>query len=161
MLRNILAVVFGYIVMLLIVIGGLTAAYLAMGADRAFEPGNYEITTLWVAVWIIDTIAAALLGGIVCAKISKHRKGAILSLMLLIAVLGASDVVFRMLKDAPSPDQLVRTGDTPNLEAMQSAQSPMWVYLSNPIIGVVGVMLGAMMVCPDRKRSGSSATMEQ
>ncbi len=45
MLRNILAVVIGYIVIALVVVLGLFGAYFLLGADRAFQPGSYDLTT--------------------------------------------------------------------------------------------------------------------
>jgi hypothetical protein len=36
-----------------------------------------------------------------------------------------------------------RIGDVPNMEAMQKARTPGWVALMNPLIGAVGVIVGA------------------
>ncbi len=35
------------------------------------------------------------------------------------------------------------TADVSNLEAMQNAVQPLWVAILNPVLGVVGVLLGA------------------
>lgn len=148
--RNILAVIVGYIAMVLVVMVFLTGAYLALGADRAFQVGSYEVTPLWIAIWAPVSFGAALLGGVVCAKVSKHSKGAVLSLVILIGVLGAGNAIYRMTSDAPSPEMQVRSGDVSNVDAMQSAQAPAWMSISEPIMGIIGVMLGATLVRPKR-----------
>lgn len=51
-----------------------SAAYLAMGADRAFQPGNYEVSALWLVVSFGFGLLAATLGGWLCAKISRGGK---------------------------------------------------------------------------------------
>lgn len=153
MIRKILAVVVGYLVMALLVMLFLGGAYIALGADRAFAPGTYEVTTLWLIVWGIASLVAALFGGIVCASISKSSKGAVLSLIILTAVLGAGNVVFRLTQPDPAPEALVRDTDTPSFEAMTAARAPTWVYITEPILGVVGIMLGAMIVCPKTKKA--------
>ena len=155
MVRKIIAVIIGYIAMALVVMIGLPAAYFALGADRAFESGTYEITTIWLVAWGIVSIAAAVVGGIVCAKVSKHSKGAIISMMVLIGVLGAGNAAYMINREVPA-ENLIRTGDTSNIEAMNLAQSPKWVFVAEPIIGIIGAMFGAMMVCPCRKNGSCS-----
>lgn len=151
MLRNVLAVVLGYIVMGFVIFLGLTGAYLAMGADRAFTPGAYELTTLWLIVMFISSIVAALLGGIVCAKIARGRERATLALAVVVLVMGGVSIVMQAAKPEPAPEQLIRTGDTPNFEAMSNARTPLWVAALNPVIGVVGVFAGAALVSPGRR----------
>lgn len=148
--RKILAVILGYIAMVIVVMGGLTGAYLAMGPDRAFEAGTYDITPLWMIVWGVVSVVAAIAGGFVCVKIGK-TKGAVQSLILLVVLLGALNAFAVMKAEAPPPEDQIRLGDTPNLEAMAKAQSPMWVHIANPFIGVIGVMVGATMGCGCRK----------
>lgn len=156
MLRNVLAVIASYAVIFLIVAGGLTAAYFAIGAEKAFEPGTYDVTTMWIIVWAIVSIVASIVAGVMCSKISKASKGAVISLMVLIGVLGAANS-FYMITQKVAPEDLVRTGDTSNLQAMQKAKAPTWMYISEPIMGVVGVMIGAMLVCPGRGPKPESA----
>jgi len=160
MLRNILAVIAGYIVMALVVMVGLTGAYFALGADRAFEAGTYDVTILWIVVWAVASIVAALVGGVLCAKISKHSKGAVISLAILIGILGAGNVVFRMTAEAPSPEDQVRASDTPNFEAMTKAQAPIWMYITESLIGVVGVVAGAAIVCPGCKKDDAGTGVD-
>ena len=87
MLKNIGAVVAGYIVMFVLVFVTFSAAYLAMGAEGAFKTGSYEVTALWLAVSFVLSFIAALGGGFVCAAIAKNPK-ATLALAGLVLVLG-------------------------------------------------------------------------
>ena len=49
--RKVLAVILGYVVLAVVVMGGLTIVYLALGQDRVFEAGTYEVTGMWMVVW--------------------------------------------------------------------------------------------------------------
>lgn len=144
--RNILAVIAGYVAMFVIVFGVFTAAYFAMGADRAFEESSYDVSSLWVIVSVIVGFFASLVGGAVCAIVSKRSMGATLSLMVLVLVLGAVSALMAMGKEAPEGEAAVRAQETSNTEAMMNAQQPTWILIANPIIGVFGVMTGAMML---------------
>ena len=109
--RKILAVVLGYGVMLVLVMGVFHAAYLVLGADKAFEAGTYESTPMWLGVWLGLSIVAAVSGGFVCGKIGKS-KGAVISLMVLVGVLGAADIVRVLSLDEPAAEDQIRVGDT-------------------------------------------------
>ncbi|HRJ49357.1 MAG TPA: hypothetical protein PKU91_02415, partial [Phycisphaerales bacterium] len=91
MFRAIAGVIVGYIVMGLIVFVGLTAAYFALGADRAFMPGSLVISGLWVGVMVVVGIVAAIAGGAVCALIARRPMpvkvlaGIVLALGLIMA----------------------------------------------------------------------------
>jgi MFS family permease len=147
--RKILAVILGYVVMAVVIMGGLTVVYFALGQDTVFEAGTYEVTGLWIVVWALASVVAALAGGFVCGKIGKS-KGAVISLVVLIAVLGAANTAYMMTRETP-PEDLIRAGDTSSMEAMTKAQAPTWMYIAEPLIGVFGAMVGASMGCGCRK----------
>ena len=46
--RSILAVIVGYIATIILVTVGLAVAFIAMGVDRTYQPGTYEVSTAWV-----------------------------------------------------------------------------------------------------------------
>ena len=71
MMRQVLAVVVGYVVMFAMVFATFTNAYFAMGTDRAFRPGTYDISVLWIVVSVVLSLIAAAVGGFICAKLSK------------------------------------------------------------------------------------------
>ncbi|MBO6514761.1 MAG: hypothetical protein JJ974_12425 [Phycisphaerales bacterium] len=148
--RNILAVILGYAAMFIVVFVALVGVFLAIGQDRAFEPGVYEVSMLWIAVWGVTSSVAAIIGGFVCVKVGK-TKGAVMSLMILVVLLGGLTAVAQMASGDPAPEDLVRAGDVSAIEAMGKARSPMWVSIANPIIGAVGVMVGASLGCGCRR----------
>ena len=155
--RKILAVILGYVAMAVVVMGGLTGAYFAMDADKAFEAGTYEVTTAWLVVWGATSIVAAVVGGWVCGKIGK-TKGAVGSLILLVVLLGSLNAFAQIKKEVPAED-VVRTGSTPNMEAMMKARAPTWMYIAEPIIGVLGAMVGGGLsgACKGNRKSESSS----
>jgi len=138
MLRAILAVIVGYVAMAVAVFGTFTGAYLILGADGSFRPGSYEPSGLWLVVSFVLGFGAALLGGTVCRAIARsHKPVAILA--VVVVALGALSAIPMLLASGAEP--AVRTGDVGNIEAMQNARTPLWVALSNPIVGAVGVLL--------------------
>jgi len=139
MLKIIGGVILGYLAMALVVFISLTVAYLSMGADRAFKPGVYEVTMLWLTVMFVVSIVAAIVGGKVCALIAKNVK-ATFALAGLVLILGLLSAIPSFT--SAGSESKARTGDVPNTEAMMSAKQPAWVALLMPVIGVVGVMLG-------------------
>ncbi len=140
--RSILAVITGYVTMFILVLLSFTCAYLAMGADGAFKPGSWEVSGLWVVASFVLGLIAAVAGGYVCAAIAKSP-GAIKGLVGLVLVLGF--VQARMVAMAPKPELPERTADIPNMEAMQKAQTPLWIALLNPVVGAGGALLGARL----------------
>lgn len=143
MFRSIAAVVVGYIVMLVLVFGTFTVAYLLMGTDNAFKPGAYDPSTLWLVVSFPLALIAAVLGGIVCALIARPASRAPKALAIVVVILGLLGVVGVLMNTRPDPGP--RTGDVPNMEAMMNAKQPVWVAVANPIIGAAGVLLGARL----------------
>jgi uncharacterized membrane protein YedE/YeeE len=141
--RAILAVILGYVVMFLVVFLTFSGAYLAMGTEAAFQPGKYEPSTLWLVVSFILGFIAAIAGGCTCVWIAKNTKAA-LGLAGLVLVLGLA-MAGAIMMEPPDARPATRTGDVPNLEAMQNARTPLWVAFVNPFLGAVGVLLGARL----------------
>ena len=141
--RIIGSVVVGYIVMFVTVFLLMTAAWLVMGAEGAFEPGSWQITLAWIGVSILVSLAAAFAGGRACAAIAKDPRGPTY-LMGLVFVLG---VVFAIPVLTAAPDAMSALGPRPDeipmMDAMSRAQQPVWIALLNPVLGVAGVWLGA------------------
>lgn len=148
MLRNILAVVAGYIVISIIVGIGLAIAYFILGSAGAYQEGSYEVTVTWIIAMITVGIIAALGSGFACAKISQNSKGAVLSLMGLIVVMSVIDYTIKENRPDLTAEQQVRTGEVSMSESPAVAVTPLWFAFVNPIIGVVGIMVGASFVCP-------------
>jgi hypothetical protein len=66
--------------------------------------------------------------------------------MGLVLVLGALSAAMALAKEKPVGEDAIRSEETSNTEAMMMAQQPTWILVANPIIGVFGVMTGAMML---------------
>lgn len=139
MLRTIGGAVLGYVAMALVVFGGLTAAYLLMGADRAFQPGVYDVSLLWMIVSIIVGFGAALLGGRVAVAVARSVNGPRI-LAGIVIVLGVA-LALSTLGAEPLSDAVRAPGVGP-MEAMAVARTPFWMMLLNPVIGAIGVLVG-------------------
>ena len=140
MARSILAVVAGYATLALFIFVSFTLLYLVLGADRSFEPGSYDASTLWVLTSFPLGVAASVAAGYVCAAIARGGRApqVLAGLVLVLGLLFAIPVL--RAADTALP---ARAGDVPNMEAMQQARQPKWVALVNPFIGAVGVLVGA------------------
>lgn len=140
--RSILGVIVGYVVMFVVVFVTFTAAYLFMGPDTAFRPESYEPSMLWNLTAFVLGFIAAVAGGFVCIAIAK-RKGAVTALVVVVLVLGMVGAIMTFTS-SDAVDE-VRTGDVTNMEAMMKTRTPLWTALLNPIIGIVGVLVGARL----------------
>ena len=143
MLRSVGAVVVGYIVMFIVVFVLLTGIYLALGADGAFQEGSYAPSMLWIGLMFVVGLVAAIAGGFTCAAIARGSKAPIALVVMVLVLGGLSAIPAFMPPDEDQPT--ARTGEVGNLEAMTRARTPGWVALLNPIVGVIGVMIGAQL----------------
>ncbi len=144
--RLISSVVLGYIVIFAAVFGLMSAAWFAIGADRALQPGTWDISGLWIGISIPVGLAAGVAAGYVCAAVAKDMRGP-LWLIGLVVVLGLVLAVMVGVEEAttgPRPD------DVAMFDAVSKSLQPVWMAYLNPVLGAVGVFVGA------RLRSGNS-----
>jgi hypothetical protein len=141
MLKSILGIVVGYLVMGLFAFAAYTAAYLALGAERVFEADTYALSGMWIGLMVVVTLIAGLIGGLTCAAISKNRTTGLV-FALIVFVLTFLFALPNIMKDHTP---IARSGDVPNLQAMQMAQPPMWLCILNPILAGVAVLMGTRM----------------
>lgn len=141
MVKSILAVIVGYIVMAIFAFAVYTCAYLGLGAERVFEPDSYNVSMIWIVIMIVIGLIGGILGGVVCAAISKSKRACVAFAGIVLG-LGLIGSIITEMKEHPS---VPRTGDVPNIAAMQMAQTPAWLCFLTPVVGAVGVMLGARM----------------
>jgi hypothetical protein len=141
--RAIVAVVVGYLVMFVVVFATFSAAYILMGVNKAFQPGTYDVTALWLVTSFALSLLAAVGGGFVCAAIARSGRApfALAASVLVLGLVFAVPVIMASQTEKAA----VRTGDVGNLEAMQNAKQPVWVALATPFVGVAGVLLGAQL----------------
>ena len=139
MVRIILGIIIGYLAIAIIVFAGLSAAWLILGPERAFQPGVYDLAPAWGIAAVVVNIIAAITGGVICRKLSRtptgHRVFAI-----IVFILGLLVALPTLQADDEPP--AVRPSEIPMLEAMRDAKQPTWFAFTNPFVAAIGIMLG-------------------
>jgi undecaprenyl pyrophosphate phosphatase UppP len=138
--KSIVAVVASYAAMFVFYFAVFTGLYLALGAERVFQPDSYEVSTLWIVLAIVLPFVGAIIGGYLCAAISKSMRTCQV-FAFIVFFLGLLACIPAMKRNPDAPN--VRADDVPNLQALQLAVTPMWVHLVTPVISAAGVLLGA------------------
>lgn len=140
MVKSIGAAIVGYVAIFAMVFGLMTASWFAVGVERTFRPGSWEVTALWNALLLIAAVIAAVVGGYVTATIAKDRRGpyVLIGIVVILGLLLALPALTGQGPTATGP----RPAALPMLEAMQNGIQPAWVALLNPVLGAVGVLLG-------------------
>lgn len=147
--RVIGSIVLGYVVIFLAVFGLMTASWVVLGPAGAFQPGSWEVTGLWNGLMLAAGLIAAVVGGYLCATVSRDMRGpkGLIGVVIVLGILFALPVLSGTPPaTGPRPDSL------PMFEAMANGIQPVWVALLNPLLGAVGVWWGA-----SRRRGGSAA----
>jgi magnesium-transporting ATPase (P-type) len=138
--RAIASIIVGYLLMAILVFISFSVAYLVMGPDTSFKPGSYDVSAAWIVTSIVLSIVAAVAGGYVCAVIARSVKPARI-LAVVVVVLGLAMAIPALTEGETAPGP--RTAEVGTLEAAQYAQQPDWLTLLNPLLGALGVLLGA------------------
>lgn len=139
--KSIAAVVISYIAMMVAMFALFTALYLALGAERVFEPGTFAVTPLWNALSLAGAVGAGALGGYLCFAIGGSLR-ACQVMAVIVFVLALVMCMPSMTADqTPRP----RSGDLPTMEAMAQGQAPIWMHLLSAAFFGGGVLLGARM----------------
>jgi hypothetical protein len=148
MLKNIVAVIVSYIVMMLLFSLAFAALYVGLGVERVFQPDSYEISTLWLVLSIVGSFFVALLAGWLCVAISKSfRVGQIFALIVLVGSAIMCVSAFYREPDGPH----VRAGEVGFFDGMERGVSPRWLHAVNPVLTAAGALAGARM-----KRRGNT-----
>ena len=156
MTRTVVAVIVGYVMMFVLMTLAFFGMYALLGGERAFKPASWDASNLWIAIALVLSLLVAVIAGIICAMIARGGK-APLALAGLVFVLGLIFAVPSLI--ANQVDQGVRASEPPLFEAMQKAKQPNWVPLAFPVIGAVGVLVGARLIKRSQSQnpSGSAA----
>ena len=142
MLRSILAIIASYVVMFIFFFAAFTGCYLALGAEGTFQADSYEVSTVWIALTVVVCLLGGMIGGFVCAAISKSKRTCqVFAFIVFFLGLLACIPAMKRSPDAPN----VRAGEVSNLEAMRLAVSPIWLHLLTPVVSAAAVLLGARM----------------
>lgn len=148
MLKSIVAIIVSYAAMIVFFFAAFTGCYIALGANRAFQPDSYEVSMLWILLALVVSLLGSMLGGYICAAISRNTR-TYQVFAFIVFLLGLLACIPAMKRNPDWPN--VRAGEVENLQAMQLAVTPMWAHLLTPVISAVGVLAGAGM-----KRRGNT-----
>ena len=142
-MRVVLAVIAGYAAMFIGVFSMLTLAYALLKADGAFKAGSFEVSTAWLMISFVVGFVAAVVGGLVAGRIAPVKAPKILAGVVLVLglVMGMVTINSDQWKAPPVP----RIGEVSNADAMNNAKQPALTLFLNPILGAVGVMVGASL----------------
>lgn len=140
--RPLFSALAGYAAMAFVIAATFGLAYLVLGADGAFAEGTWAVSGIWVAMSIVVGLGAATLGGWVCRRVAGGTLMAPALLVAAVLLLGYSQVSPTQEPADPAP----RTHEPGMQEAMRTARQPTWLMYLNPILGVVGVVLGSGLV---------------
>lgn len=145
--RIIGGVIAGYATMFVGVFVLFSLAWMAMGAEGAFQTGSWDVSAAWIGLSIVIGFLAAVAGGYLCALIARSPRGpqALVVVVVVLGLLMALQVLFGAGTDASA----ARPEAVGMFEAMQYAQQPGWIAVLNPLLGALGVVIGA------RVKSGS------
>jgi hypothetical protein len=143
MIRSILGVIVGYAALSLFFFAAFACVYFALGVECIFQSDSYEVSTLWLVLSAAISLVGSALGGYVCAAISRNKRTCELFAGIVLIIL----VLFCIPK-MRDPNPHVRAGDVSFQDSMRLTQMPFWMHVLNPILGAVGVLLGARMRRP-------------
>ena len=150
MLRSTLAVIAGYFAMAISIMVILILAWAALGPQFAFQPGTLEATGIWMILNVLVSLAGAILGGFLTARIdSRTDRRATKILAVFVVVLGLAMAVGQTMTPPPETSPLEearqegRTLST--MEAMSHARQPTWYAFLLPFLGATGVIVGGRL----------------
>jgi hypothetical protein len=139
MIRAIVGILVSYVVMAVVLTLLCLGGFVALGVDRFFQPDSYEVSALWMVLSLFITASTTVLGGYVCAAISRSMT----AVKVLAVIVFSLHFVFCFSK--MREDMHVRAGDVPIREVMNLAQMPLWMHVLTPTLGAVGILLGARL----------------
>ena len=71
MARSVAGVIVGYLVMFMLQFAAFMTIYTVEGANWSFKPGSFHASTRWTVMQFTVILVTAVIGGLVCALISK------------------------------------------------------------------------------------------
>lgn len=143
MFKSILAIIAGYIAMMIVVSAIFTGVYFVLGVERIFQSDSYEVSALWQVLSAAIGLGGGILGGYVCVAISQSKRTCELFAGIVLIIL-----VLFCLPKMRDPNPHVRAGDVSFVDAMRLTQMPIWMHLLNPVLAAAGVLWGARMKKP-------------
>lgn len=138
--RVIGGVIAGYVVMMGIIFGVSALAWMALGANGAFQPGSWRTSGAWIAISAVMVLLAAIPASRVCSLVAGGDRRALRGLVMLMLVLGIVFAIPVITRAAGTFDG--RAADVTMMDAMSHAAQPIWLVLLMPVLEAVGAVLG-------------------
>jgi hypothetical protein len=139
MLRNIAAIVVGYLTAAVFVAVALSLVWMRTGAAWAYEPGTTRVTTNWLMIHIPIILVGTFLGGFLAAAIAKRRD----VVRVLATIFFVLDMVLAILHATMTrPVPLKSPSQFTIAEAANYAIQPIWYDFAIPFAAAAGVLLG-------------------
>lgn len=135
-------VVAGYVTMFVLIFVLFSIGWVVFGAGGSFKPNSWDPSFAWILVTIAIGFLASMAGGYVCLALANDTR-AIFGLLAVVFILGYGMAIMALFEGAPPAG--FRPSEMSMMEAMQNARQPVWLAFLNPILGMVGVMVGARM----------------
>jgi hypothetical protein len=140
MFRSIVAVVAGYLVMVVLVIAAFSLSIVA--PDFAFQKDSFEVTAAWLVFTLAVSFAAAIVGGFVCAWIAR-RRSATHALAALAIVLGLGGAVSNLTKERPTASE--SAAGLSVMARSERAVQPNWYAFALPFVAAAGILIGGRL----------------
>lgn len=139
MLRNIAAVIAGYLSAAVFVAVGLSLVWMRKGAAWAYEPGTTHVTTNWLLIHLPIMFAGTFIGGFVAKWISR-RGDVVRFLATIFFVLDLAVAILHLAVTRLPP--LKEPSQFTTVEAANYAIQPTWYDFAIPFAAAAGVLLG-------------------
>lgn len=140
LLRNVLAAVAGYVSMFASAFVAFSLVWWILRPEGAFRAESWDVSGAWIVAAIVVGLVAAVIGGLLCARLQANRHG--VHLLIVIVVLMS---LLSALPDAAPMTAGPRPAGVGMFDAMSNARQPGWLLWFNPILGIVGVLIGARL----------------
>ena len=142
-MKSFLALIISYVVGNVVFFALVTGCFFLLGVERVFAPDSYEVSTVWVVLTLIISLLGAVVAGYICLSISHSwRTCQVLALLVLMFTSISCIVQLRRINpDAPN----IRAGEVGYYDAMKLGVPPRWLPFVNPIVGCMGVLIGARL----------------
>ena len=139
LLKNGLAALGGYVVMFAVAFVLFSLMWVVLGAEGSFRPGSWQISNAWIASSLVLGLLVSISGGFACSKLAPSHVGVVI-LMVLVVLVWVLSAASGVATGDPT-----RPAEVSMLQAMTLARQPTWLVWLNPVLGVVGVALGAKL----------------
>lgn len=146
-MRNLLAVVLGLVLMVTLSVANIALMWFSLGWTFAFSGTGPEASSGWCVGMMVGGAVAALLGGVVCRKVSVQESSLPGIVLVLVAVgLAVSGLVMGNSVEAAKLPAGKVVGELSFAEASEYAVSPPWFHCVNFFVAPGFVWCGWKMV---------------